>query len=287
MLFRKIVVDQSTLTTGLRVGAPSPQGIRTINPNAAALPPAAQATGAMVPLPGGRRPDTTIIAIADDSPIECVDVYLGGRDAGRDRRFRIAPGTPFIGEIEDDMIVVVGVRTFGVSFFAGSDNFYWDATPLPVISSDQWDNTARWPFAILNIWRLKPDEDTPEIDHYQRAPLEAMLSGTTNAGPRGAALWACTDGRRVADVQLYPIIFGGGGASATINYYGFDSILDVSQGSGLRSIANGTLLASGAVAVGQLFSYEWSGSPYQYQAVQVIPNSGTLAFSARISARDS
>lgn len=68
-------------------------------------------TGVNVPQKFGSEGPVRAIAIAADSPIESVDITIAG-EGGSGNRVRIAPGSPWIGELgEHDRIHVVPVRS--------------------------------------------------------------------------------------------------------------------------------------------------------------------------------
>jgi len=170
---------------------------------------------------GGEGP-ITAIAIAPDSPIEALDLYL---DGGRIPH-RIAPGAPYIGAIDDQARML-----------------FAPVRPLPSLASFyEITDSANYPTEIC-AWEIERTFDTQTkglyparvnlirgginpASQHKRAPYVANL--VWEIEDRGGAvatkptLQVCTDGRR--RVRVIATMWNRPGAAASLEVYGVEGV---------------------------------------------------------------
>lgn len=168
-------------------------------------------TGVLVKLPHARPAwgNVQAIAIAPDSPIECVDLYINGE--GGSSVHRISPSRPFIGTLnESDQLRVVPIRELPYLGWVEGQNtdeatahsVFWDMTIAP---DESLANGSAPPSDVpsvmipvrLNIYR----GNVPAGIAGARAPYHASLAFNTGGGGGAPTMgkprmFVVTDGRR-------------------------------------------------------------------------------------------
>jgi hypothetical protein len=232
-----------------------PFGVTQVN---RAAPNVAVATIQLAPMAGV---PVTAIAIAPDSPIHAVDVYLGGFNTSA-RRHRVTPSAPLIGELSGyNLAAIVPVCTLfdlvnqggdgsgGVRGAWGRQNFVWDTTLQD---------------ACVYPMRLDVCYGGARPTYTKRAPLKALISFSTRQG-NGVSqandkinLFALVDGRSSFDVEAFidsNVSGGGPTGSPTLDVEVISPTLD-SAGNVARYALSTDALTAGTPKV-----KSYSGNP--------------------------
>ncbi len=156
------------------------------------------------------------IGIAPDSLIPACDIALGGNGAPL-RRFRIAPGNPLVGCIDETDMALVTIPVAMPLILDNSNFDVLDATDVAQVGSDTYRG---WPLR-LELWRGDP----VQIRVNDRAPFHGYsIVANTNSGTVRRVI-ACVAGRRRIDVFVTPD--AAGPASVTVDIHGGEPIKSV------------------------------------------------------------
>lgn len=231
--------------------------------------------------------DVRAIAIAADSPMATLDLWLG--DATIANRNRIAPGRPWIGSPgEADNVLVTLPRScpdpFDSALLAGetaaqfaASNVVWDTQSGVTPGTTGPATGTRVEYVIPVRLELYRGEIVPFYQR-KRAPYHAALSFSQIADGTGTTyqrLWQITDGRDITEI----CVRNNGVNDLDITIVGHDSVLPTKGGVGtanqftrghvFTAITGPTTLA----AAGGGTSYKFiCRDPYQLISVMVQPH---------------
>jgi hypothetical protein len=146
------------------------------------------------------------IGIAPDSLIHTADLAIGGKHT-EDGTFRISPGNPYIGSLDEydfvDVTLPISLPSLAATnSTAATDGFAWDALPGNSGAGEIW----QWPLR-LELWY----GDNPPIRQPFRAPMHATARVILAAAAASRRILFCVDGRRTASIDILP-------ATSTLSY---------------------------------------------------------------------
>lgn len=186
-------------------------------------------TADAIKIAGTKHAPVTAIALAPDSPIAEVDLYISGSSQSH----RVSIASPFVGCIDRDAHVLVcpvrvmpaihkihPTETITIAQYSA-----W-GVPWEMVTTERFtalglDAIAPHPIAKINVYRgaVSIGAVTRRAGYHASTMWRVWLDGAVNSKP---SLIVVTDGRRRVRVQASRLDVASGGAAATIRIYGVE-----------------------------------------------------------------
>ncbi len=206
------------------------------------------------------------IAIAADSPVDVVDLWINS-NTGIVDRIRVSAEAPWYGILDPDVVThvfAVPVRAFDPTIVAQHPDAIGD---------------AQYPFLKLAVYEGCAPHQLPTV----RAPLVASFVETTVAANETNQIYFASAGRERVSWAYHVGGFAGGCTQVTLYIIGIDYHYD---STGAITSTTETLLTVVLTVDPTEDSYVYEGPAFDIMGMLLDPDAGTYRYRVQINAED-